>query len=39
MNNIIPLPESPWGVHGDPSGPMYYYLNRDYVELRFDTAI
>ena len=20
MNNIIPLPESPYGVHGDPSG-------------------
>ena len=28
MNNIIPLPESPWGggggVHGGPSGPMDY---------------
>ena len=22
MNNIIPLPESPKGVHGDLSGPM-----------------
>ena len=24
MNNIISLPESPKGVHGDPSGPMDY---------------
>ena len=24
INNIIPLPESPLGAHGDPSGPMNY---------------
>ena len=24
MNNIIPLPEGPKGVHGDPSGPIDY---------------
>ena len=24
MNNIIPLPESPKGVHGDASGPIGY---------------
>ena len=24
MNNNIPLPESPWGMPGDPYGPMDY---------------
>ena len=25
MNNIIPLLEGPYGVHGDPYGPMDYF--------------
>ena len=27
MNNIIPLQESPKGLHGGPSGPMDYIKN------------
>ena len=30
MNNIIPLPETPYGVHGDLSGPMDYFPAGDH---------
>ena len=30
MNNIIPLPETPKGVHGDPSWLMDYFPADDH---------